>query len=45
MYTTFIIRAKNNKNESNLLLLRVTLMKKVDNKHIVIRNFNLYYLK
>ncbi len=36
---------KNNKNESNLLFLRATIAKKVDNEHIVIRDFNLYYLK
>ncbi len=36
------ILCKNNKNKSNLLLLRATLAKKVDNKYIVIRDFNLY---
>jgi len=36
---------KNSENESNLLFLRTTLAKKANEKHIITRNFNLYYLK
>jgi len=35
----------NSENESNLSLLRTTLAKKANEKHIITRNFNLYHFK
>ena len=36
---------KDSENESNLSFLRTTLAKKVNEKHVITRNFNLHYLK